>query len=162
MAVNFSVPASPKRNIITIDEFLGADFTNSPASADMNKSPNCENMIRDVPGKVRKCMGYELVRSYGLAQYDEDLFGTFYGEGKFYDSNNRAIGYLKIKEGRVKIHQIVNLEGNETRTGTIHLSDIGDNTLMNQVLTSILYSLRPHNWVNNFMRFYPGTSGYGC
>ena len=64
MAVHFSVPASPKRSILTIDEFLGADFTNSPASADINKSPNCINMIRDVPGKVRKCMGYETIDDY--------------------------------------------------------------------------------------------------
>lgn len=64
MAVQFNIPASPKRSILTIDEFLGADFTNSPASADINKSPNCVNMIRDVPGKVRKCMGYETVDDY--------------------------------------------------------------------------------------------------
>ena len=69
MAVSFSVPASPRRSILTIDEFLGADFTNSPASADINKSPNCINMIRDVPGKVRKCMGYETVEEYDEASY---------------------------------------------------------------------------------------------
>lgn len=155
MAVNFSVPASPKRNIITIDEFLGADFTNSPASADMNKSPNCENMIRDVPGKVRKCMGYEFVGSKGTASSDNDLLGTFYGEGKFYDSNNRAVGYLKIKEGRVKVHQIVNLEGNETREGIIHLSDIGDHTLLNQNSLWELYSNYQSTSANGRIRFYP-------
>lgn len=76
MAVNFNVPASPKRSVITIDEFLGCDFTNSPASADMNKSPNCVNMIRDVPGKVRKCMGYETVDEYNSASkfcFEKDI-----------------------------------------------------------------------------------------
>lgn len=47
-----------------IDEFLGVDFTNSPSNVDLKKSPNGINMIRDVPGKVRKCMGYETIESY--------------------------------------------------------------------------------------------------
>ena len=64
MATTFPIPASPKKSVITIDEFLGADFTNSPANADTNKSPNLKNLIRDVPGKVRKCMGYERVQTY--------------------------------------------------------------------------------------------------
>lgn len=64
MAVNFSVPSSPKRSVITISEFLGVDFTNSPANVDLKKSPNGQNMIRDVPGKVRKCMGYETIAAY--------------------------------------------------------------------------------------------------
>lgn len=64
MAVNFTVPSSPKRSSILISEFLGCDFTNSPANVDLQKSPNGQNMIRDVPGKVRKCMGYETIESY--------------------------------------------------------------------------------------------------
>lgn len=64
MAVSFSVPSSPKRSVITISEFLGVDFTNSPANVDLKKSPNGQNMIRDVPGKVRKCMGYETIAAY--------------------------------------------------------------------------------------------------
>lgn len=49
---------------MTIDEFLGVDFSNSPANIDDNKSPNAVNMIRDVPGKVRKRMGYEVIKEY--------------------------------------------------------------------------------------------------
>ncbi len=64
MSVSFKVPSSPGRSIITIDEFLGVDFTNSPSNVDLNKSPNGQNMIRDVPGKVRKCMGYEQISTY--------------------------------------------------------------------------------------------------
>ena len=64
MAVTFSVPKSPSRSVLTIDTFLGADFTNSPASAEQTKSPNTVNMIRDVPGKIRKCMGYETIATY--------------------------------------------------------------------------------------------------
>lgn len=64
MAVSFSVPKSPSKSVLTIDTFLGADFTNSPANAEKEKSPNTVNMIRDVPGKIRKCMGYETIETY--------------------------------------------------------------------------------------------------
>lgn len=64
MAVSFSVPKSPAKSVLTIDTFLGADFTNSPANAAKEKSPNTVNMIRDVPGKIRKCMGYETIETY--------------------------------------------------------------------------------------------------
>ena len=64
MATQFSIPASPARSIVTIDTFLGADFTNSPAAVKETLSPNLKNMIRDVPGKVRKCMGYRTTELY--------------------------------------------------------------------------------------------------
>ena len=64
MATRFSIPKSPSRSILTIDTFLGADFTNSPSAVDITRSPNCKNMIRDVPGKVRKCMGYKTLETY--------------------------------------------------------------------------------------------------
>ena len=64
MAVTFDVPSSPKRSVAVIDEFLGVDFTNSPSNVDLKKSPNGVNMIRDVPGKGRKCMGYETIKTY--------------------------------------------------------------------------------------------------
>lgn len=60
----FAVPAAPKRSILTIDEFLGVDYTNSPTNVDDRKSPNAPNMIRDVPGKVRKCLGWHTVQTY--------------------------------------------------------------------------------------------------
>ena len=64
MAVQFKVPASPTRSTLTIDTFKGADFTNDPASVDIDKSPNLLNMIRQVPGKVRKCMGYKTMATF--------------------------------------------------------------------------------------------------
>ena len=48
------------------------DYTNSPANVEKGRSPNGQNMIRDVPGKVRKCMGYETV-----AQYPARINGVF-------------------------------------------------------------------------------------
>ena len=64
MAPKFSIPSSPSRSVLTISTFLGADFTNSPAAVSENQSPNCKNMIRDVPGKVRKFMRYTKIAEY--------------------------------------------------------------------------------------------------
>ena len=58
MAVSFKVPASPKRNIFEIDQFLGVDLTNTGSNIEEIRSPNAENMVRYVPGKVRKRTGY--------------------------------------------------------------------------------------------------------
>ena len=60
MAVSFKIPASPKRSIFVIDQFLGVDLSNSGTNIEEVRSPNAENMIRNVPGKVRKRMGYDV------------------------------------------------------------------------------------------------------
>ena len=65
MAVSFKVPKSPAKSIKVISEFLGVDFTNSPANIDDRRSPNGKNMVRDVPGKVRKSMGWHTVKRFG-------------------------------------------------------------------------------------------------
>ena len=65
MAVSFKVPASPKRSIFNIDEFLGVDMTNSGTNVSDYMSPNAPNMIREVPGKVRKRMGYKVQHDFG-------------------------------------------------------------------------------------------------
>ena len=66
MAVTFKVPKSPSKDIAITDTFLGVDLTNTGANIDGYRSPNAPNMNRNVPGKVRKRMGY----------YKEILFGT--------------------------------------------------------------------------------------
>lgn len=76
MAVSFSVPSSPNKSVLTIDNFHGADFTNSPGNVETTKSPNTQNMIRDVPGKVRKSMGYHTV-----SEYDGQINGCHYMRG---------------------------------------------------------------------------------
>ena len=58
MAVSFKVPKSPTRSIFNIDNFLGVDLTNTGSNIDEVRSPNAENMVRYVPGKVRKRTGY--------------------------------------------------------------------------------------------------------
>lgn len=71
MAVKLNVPKSTPRQVINIDTFEGVDFTNSPANISDNKSPMAVNMIRDVPGKVRKRMGYELVKEFPAFEDEE-------------------------------------------------------------------------------------------
>lgn len=68
MATRFSVPASPKKSILEIDEFLGVDLTNTGSNISETRSPNAPNMIRDVPGKVRKRMGYRVEKDF--CEYD--------------------------------------------------------------------------------------------
>lgn len=69
MAVSFRVPASPSIHVYQNQSFLGADFTDDASTVDDTKSPNCINMIRSVPGKVRKRMGYSVIRDYGACVY---------------------------------------------------------------------------------------------
>lgn len=76
MAKTFQVPKSPSKSILNINTFIGADFTNSPTMISENQSPNCENFIRDVPGKVRKCMGYEFISNFG-----NQKINGFYDDG---------------------------------------------------------------------------------
>lgn len=66
----FSIPSQASRSILLIDKFYGIDYTNSPGNVDVGKSPNAPNMIRDVPGKVRKCMGY-----FRRAQFPDRING---------------------------------------------------------------------------------------
>ena len=60
----FSIPPSPKKNMVVLDTFVGADFTNDPSAVSIAQSSECVNMIRDVPGKMRKCMGYHTVDNF--------------------------------------------------------------------------------------------------
>ena len=62
--ISFKVPSSPEVQVYENDRFLGADFTSDSANVDDTKSPNTENMVRSVPGKVRKRMGYSLYQTY--------------------------------------------------------------------------------------------------
>lgn len=52
------------KNIIMIDTFKGVDLTSAPSNVNISRSPEAPNMIRDVPGKVRKRLGYHLTGTY--------------------------------------------------------------------------------------------------
>lgn len=68
-----NAPAPPKRSVLDISELRGVDLFNAPANVDDSRSPDAPNMIRDVPGKVRKRMGYEQTDAY-----DGRINGVFY------------------------------------------------------------------------------------
>lgn len=53
----------PKTQAV-IDRFRGVDLHNSASNVDDSRSPDAPNMIRDVPGKVRKRMGYRTEKTY--------------------------------------------------------------------------------------------------
>ena len=71
MAVSFNIPASPKIQIYQNENYLGCDFTSDASTVDDTKSPDCVNMTRLVPGKVRKRMGY-----YSIADYKQPIYGV--------------------------------------------------------------------------------------
>lgn len=50
---------------IMVVDFRGIDLYNSPTNVALNRSPDAPNMIRDVPGKVRKRMGFFEKADYG-------------------------------------------------------------------------------------------------
>ena len=60
----FTVPKSPTKKSMVWSNFLGVDFTNNPSSVSQYQVAECENMIREVPGKMRKCMGYYVKQKY--------------------------------------------------------------------------------------------------
>ena len=102
MAVSFKIPKSPQKSIEQINEFRGVDFSNSPANCDKNKSPNAVNMIRDVPGKVRKRMGYKVNKTYtgtgslkinGYHFRRGDSYALVHVGTKIYRSDNDTVLY---------------------------------------------------------------------
>ena len=59
MATHFNIPKSPDVQLYQNETFLGVDFTTDVANVDDTKSPDAVNMIRSIPGKVRKRMGFK-------------------------------------------------------------------------------------------------------
>ena len=96
MAVSFKVPKSPKRNVFAIDSFLGVDLTNSGSSIDEVRSPNAENMVRYVPGKVRKRTGYVKDVLFGKDVNVNYVKGTSSIEKNFVFSSDDTGRWVKI------------------------------------------------------------------
>lgn len=109
MAVSFKVPKSPKRSIFTIDNFLGVDLTNTGANIDDVRSPNAENMIRYVPGKVRKRMGYEKDVLFGKDVNVNYAIGTSSKEKEIVVNLSDVNQWIKIYD---LIKKMVSKDGN--------------------------------------------------
>lgn len=101
MAVQFNVPASPKKNVFEIDQFLGVDLTNSGANVDEVRSPNAPNMVRYVPGKVRKRMGYMPQIIVGTGTNVNRALETSDDEQKWALNNSEWTQFYTVKDGIV-------------------------------------------------------------
>lgn len=53
-----------KVSSVSITQFRGADLTNEPSYILTSRSPDCQNMIRESAGKVRKWIGWHTVKQY--------------------------------------------------------------------------------------------------
>lgn len=56
--VRFAATTPKSKSVVNVDSFVGIDYTSQPDNVKPNMSPHAPNMIRDVPGKVRKSMGW--------------------------------------------------------------------------------------------------------
>lgn len=107
--VTFRVPASPERSRYAVDEFRGVNFTDTPGLVDKTRSPDAPNMIRDVPGKVRKCMGYEKMAGYdgrinGYHERRGDAGGLIHAGSKLY--KNGEVIYSGMNDERSRSWQM--------------------------------------------------------
>ena len=59
-----SNPGNFKTNSTVVSDFFGCDFSSGATNIDPRRSPNCENMIRSSPGRVRKRMGFTKTAAY--------------------------------------------------------------------------------------------------
>ena len=57
--------AAGERQSVEVRNFGGVDLTSAAPVVDLSRSPHAPNMLRDVPGKVRKRMGYQKLFDYG-------------------------------------------------------------------------------------------------
>ncbi len=116
MATQFKVPSSPTIRVYQNNDFLGCDFTSEASTVDDTKSPNCVNMIRSVPGKVRKRMGYHKIIDYGE---------TIYGVHKFIANDS-----ILIHAGN-KLYNFRALNGKNWVNGDDEIVDhSGDNIVL--------------------------------
>ena len=89
----FQIPAAPERSVAKIDTFKGVDLNSSPSNVKIYRSPNAPNMMRDIPGKVRKRQGYEKLTGFESENNGYEWFGgdpghealTAYGLMQFHE-----------------------------------------------------------------------------
>lgn len=90
----FKLPSSNNDYLtLNLDTFSGVDFTNTPSKCSLNRSPDCENMIRDTPGKVRKRVGYETLESITDAINGHHVLKTTSGEIEFIHAGTKIYKY---------------------------------------------------------------------
>ena len=124
MSVRFSVPSARQRRSVSVSWFEGVNFTDSAAGVDERKSPDAPNMIRDVPGKVRKCMGYHRVAEYrdeegralainGWHRRSQDAEGIIHAGCNLY--RGQELLYSGAADQRSRSWQLAKSEDGETK-----------------------------------------------
>lgn len=92
---------------ITIDKFKGVDLSSAPLNVAVYRSPHAPNMIRDVPGKVRKRLGYHKIGEYAGAingVYKLDDISLIHAGTKLYNGN--TVIYSNMADARGQSWQI--------------------------------------------------------
>lgn len=131
MSVRFGIPAGRARKTIHVSCFEGVNFTDSPAGVDERKSPDAPNMIRDVPGKVRKCMGYHRVAEYrdeqgnalrinGWHKRSGDEVGLIHAGNRIY--RGQELLYSKAADSHSRSWQLSRSEG-ERNVQCLYIQD---------------------------------------
>lgn len=54
-------PKAPSTQILQINQFLGIDLSSKPTLMSLMRSPDCRNVMRSAPYKIKRRMGYERV-----------------------------------------------------------------------------------------------------
>lgn len=112
--LQFNVPSSAARQLAVISEFKGVDLHNTPANVSLNRSPSAPNMIRDVPGKVRKRCGYHLIRrfpgringAFSLSIQGEACFVIHAGTALYTEEGNQIYSGVKdVRSFAVQLNQ---------------------------------------------------------
>lgn len=103
MAISFKVPSEPAKSILKISTFLGVDFSNSPANVTETRSPSSINMVRSVPGKVRKALGYHTVDTFPDQINGIHIFGEhkiIHSGAKYYLDDSETLLYSSGKDAK--------------------------------------------------------------
>ena len=67
----------PYQSVTTMDYLRGVDLTNNPINVAVGRAYDAPNFIRDVPGKVRKRMGYKNIGKFdGKVNGIYEYYGT--------------------------------------------------------------------------------------
>ena len=105
-----ALSGGPAHYTLDMDYLRGVDYTNAPINVENGRAFDAPNMIRDVPGKVRKRMGYEIYRSYnarinGIFSF-EGFTLVHAGTGLFVDGEVPQVIYSEMPDVRSTAYRL--------------------------------------------------------
>ncbi len=148
-----SVPDSLDKSVTVIDKFKGVDLTNAPPNVSVNRSPEAPNMVRDVPGKVRKRMGY-----YLDIQYDATIYGVFFLNGERFVHAGNTLYY-----GETALYEDMNEHRSKgwNSNGRVYIVDGKTYLVLGKFDDSEDYSVRPVSEIASIPTTYIGRTPNG-